>query len=475
MSINKLFLPAYSQIPTLTANDQKWRILVKPTNSNFVSFTGVFTFKDVTAQYNLTSASPFTYMTILHFGSGTGSNGIQVCLVRRTNNSADVEIGLRYSAGGSTWAEISNSFVSLTSIGSLANDAFMFLFSLNINTNKVWSPKLAVVQFNATTTKSAPDLNPTIANLEFNANITITSTFGIGGLPDSSIDSVAPNYIETSHGYNSVSSQNTSFVYCNYWNVILPVTSSTPGVYAMFNTVDTNFSLYDINKRNDVIPSTATSCLFQMIIPSTTLSTINNTPAGGASTLVTLTPTFNTVSILPAFGINNTTGYVEAAVSDIPCLMKGTKILMHDNSYKLIEDIFVGDQLLTHDNRITKVQKKTHYNVIGINENCPFVIKKGTFGAFENLYLSPGHSILVEDYFIASDNRLLKLEKDLNFNKIEYYNLQVTNFYNDTIIANGVIVETWDGFEKSEDVNIRKFNEKYINKNGHRCLKNSTK
>ena len=88
----------------------------------------IFRFKDNVSQFNLTNK----YMTLFHMGNGSVSsanNGIQVCLNRQTSDSNPIRIGLRTKTGAGNWAEVSGSFVDLSSIGSISTDGIMILLS----------------------------------------------------------------------------------------------------------------------------------------------------------------------------------------------------------------------------------------------------------------------------------------------------------------------------------------------------------
>ena len=85
------------------------------------------------------------------------------------------------------------------------------------------------------------------------------------------------------------------------------------------------------------------------------------------------------------------------------------------------------------------------------------------------MYLSGGHALLIDNHFVSAEQ--LDLVQDLSFNQCEYYSIKTSNFYEDVIIANGVFVESWDGYDKSNDDEHR-FDPKYINSDGYRYLLN---
>ena len=65
----------------------------------------VFSFKDISGQFNiLSSAAPYTYMTLFHHGLNAAGNGYEICLVRKDHVVNPIQIGVRYSIG--TWTEV---------------------------------------------------------------------------------------------------------------------------------------------------------------------------------------------------------------------------------------------------------------------------------------------------------------------------------------------------------------------------------
>lgn len=76
----------------------------------------------------------------------------------------------------------------------------------------------------------------------------------------------------------------------------------------------------------------------------------------------------------------------------------------------------------------------------------PVVIKKGHYNAYKDLYLSPGHAILINDVYKCSFDNIENIESvGEDFLKknmsIKYHHIVLENYYTDNLIANGVTVE----------------------------------
>lgn len=242
-------------------------------------------------------------------------------------------------------------------------------------------------------------------------------------------------------------------MYLRTWSTLVHVSSSISGTYAMFNSVDTSHSLYAMNKSDTCVPAGTTTLPFQLLIfsTSTSLADLDNNAISPATDVI-LSQNTTSYWTLTGFAVNSSINLQFIDTSEIPCLLKGTKILT-DVGYKLIEDIKIGDMVITHDNRIIEVidilcQSVTHKE----NTQC-LTIKKGFYGennkyeVIDDLYISWGHSVLIDDIFhVAKVNPLYNFEFVTNKSYYTYYGIKTSNYLTDTIIANGIPVETWGGW-----------------------------
>ncbi len=93
------------------------------------------------------------------------------------------------------------------------------------------------------------------------------------------------------------------------------------------------------------------------------------------------------------------------------------------------------------------------------------MLKKEPMGAVEDLYISKYHALLINDIFVEACKLGLDVKNDFK-NQITYYLLKTENYFTDTIVANGVIVETWGGYnvltDKYEDEFVKENLPKYM-------------
>ena len=221
------------------------------------------------------------------------------------------------------------------------------------------------------------------------------------------------------------------------------------------------------------------------IFPSTDIFQTNVSFTSGIPT--GLSP--NNFSGLSSITSNNDTGFISSATGTVggdqgilfansinsndessssfltvslACLAIGTKILT-PSGYVLIENLSIGDKLITGDKRITKVTKIVKSKVFRENLRA-FTIKKGTFNAIEDTILTEWHSILDNKQLIP-----VKYIKSLQNNKLKvrepyiiFYNLGLTNKRLDTIIANGIIVEGYGDRELAANRHTRNKDPEFI-------------
>jgi hypothetical protein len=356
----------------------------------------------------------------------------------------------------SVWGEIPGSFVSLSLLGDPDSDSFMFMMQYDYsgqNTNI----NFYVIQF-VVAQKFSPDFT---FQTSFDYSIKpMGGQWGFGSVPDSIISN--DGYTST-NGYNSYVAQNLSVDYVRTWDVMVPIISANDE-FAIFNASHQSKSIYDINRDGLYLPSntaaddTITPNLnFQLFVPdddtnndidADTLAKLANS-AIEYNQLVTITEsttnfqTLNPGSNLFNFAVNSTSGYNIVEASEISCILKGSYVLTN-YGYTLIEKLKIGDVLITHDERETKIKK---IDVVATNtiKNPPYVVQKGQYNAFEDLYLSFGHSLLINNIFMpayAVDGLIKKVSnKRIGY----YYSLMTDDFKKDVIIVNGVMVETWGG------------------------------
>lgn len=465
--VNAIFFPAISTL-SLSSTSELWRIATKTSNTynNYLTMDMLFRYFDNPSELDFSGK----YMTLFHVGSGSTSHGFSVSLYK-DSVSGNISIGIRYLDGSvANWTDLENSFVNLSTISS---DGFYIMFQYNYSgSNKIIN--FYVVQFNGDTNKTSPDFSfetttgPNVHTNNFH-------NWGFGSLPQSLVLSDNPDGYNNTNGYNGYVAQNLQLTFLRTWNpsTLIPSTS-TDLEYAMFNT-NSSYSLYNLNKIYTPVPSETSNLNFQLEIPSdsTNLSGLSNNAVNPSVSVTTTTSTtgFQTLS---SFAINSTSTYNIIETSDIPCVLKGSKVLTLDG-YVPIENIKIGDIILSHDNRELIVEDIFCEYALSTNVKC-VKIKKGVYSDIhvtEDTCLSFHHCILIDDEFIpAEQNTIFDMETVSGQTLYQFYCLQTSNYLTDTMIMNGIPTEVWGGWKpydkKTHDLYPMK--EREFNENGNRVL-----
>lgn len=396
MSINSLYFIAPSQASPL----HTWRLCTQ-TATTYVGLATVemaFTFTDRTDYFNLTSTSPYTYMTLSHVGTNSSTSGIQVCLVRKNSDSNAIQIGIRTKTTLGTWSELSGSFYALTDV---ATNSFMFMLSYDYTllNRKI---NFYVTIFNNSTTKTTPDFTFTTVSAP---SITIGTAIGIGSVCEN-IDSTG--YISTQN-YNSYVAQNISVSFIRVWNTVIPATSASSSSYAMFNSSSSSHSLYATNKSQLYVPAGSTNLNFQLYIPTNSfnITDLANNAVTPSVALTCSTEMSLLVTMIPPIThdveVNSSSSYTVVSQSNINCFVEGTKILT-PNGYTPVEKLKVGDEVMTNRGIAKKITKQKLFIINGNAQTYPCAIRKGCYGATEDTFISQGHAILIGDEFVHPFN-----------------------------------------------------------------------
>ena len=139
-------------------------------------------------------------------------------------------------------------------------------------------------------------------------------------------------------------------------------------------------------------------------------------------------------------------------VGVLGCFVKGTAILMADNVWKAIEDIQIGDMVLSKGSKAHPVTNILHDSIPADDVKCPYIIEKNDviFKPRRRVLVSPNHALWHSSKrkFIEAKNiKHLKKCMKLPNNMIEYYNLEINHEREDPFkfpfIAEGIISESW--------------------------------
>ncbi len=228
---------------------------------------------------------------------------------------------------------------------------------------------------------------------------------------------------------NSVTTiSNTAFQGSGLTNVTIPSMVTTLGTSAFFGCT----YLTTVVFKNPTIYTTCGTNCFNAI-SSSAMGTFENVNPADASGLGTGTP----ASTLPA--------YFATDIYLINCILKGTPILTSDK-YVKIEELCVDDTVITWDNRAVKIISTHVQDVIADTcEFIPYKIPKGVLGALDDLYISKHHCILIDgEYFNVPHNMPQLSQSEIHIGQsITYYHIETDNYFTDTLVANGVPIETF--------------------------------
>ena len=161
-------------------------------------------------------------------------------------------------------------------------------------------------------------------------------------------------------------------------------------------------------------------------------------------------------------------GTINITDNPIVCYSKGTLILTNQG-YLPIENIKNGDKVVTKGKIYENIFLQKNINtkeepVIWISKfkvkdlnsiSRPICIKKDAFGEdypFVDLYVSPGHRVLLNDEMVVASNIINEktIYQDNKCECIEYYHLECEEHF--AIYANGVLAETYLEIDNSRDI-----------------------
>jgi hypothetical protein len=117
-------------------------------------------------------------------------------------------------------------------------------------------------------------------------------------------------------------------------------------------------------------------------------------------------------------------------------------MILTPNGYKAVETLKKGETVTTAQGSTVQIQKVTSF--VGKQQKCPlYVLNKGSLAPnmpLMDLYMSEGHAYRHNGKWSHIKCSSLAMKVDLD--NIEYYNIAVDNYIKNTLIANGVEVES---------------------------------
>jgi len=149
---------------------------------------------------------------------------------------------------------------------------------------------------------------------------------------------------------------------------------------------------------------------------------------------------------------------VSATVSaTVVCFLKGTRILTRNRGYTLVENLTKSDKLINHNGKKMNILDVSVFTCVQNKNTNPYIIPKGycidsMYTCTEDLYLSPGHEILINNVFTAIQNFGNRFQQIELAESYDYYHITTDNYFTDVIMANGIPSESF-GMYMCENMN----------------------
>lgn len=437
------------------APTEYFRCIAKTSNQYGTYATMDFIFKYMPdSNFTLPSGNR---MILFHLGSGSSAQGVAIVLY---NNGGSIQVGMITKNTNGNWFDETGTFYTLPDItkyyhvlaGKQRNSPSSYTIWIYVTEIPI-TPIPSTYDFGYTATRSASDPGN-------------SSQWGIGCPPQTISPSSYPNGYINDNSYNCYVAQNLAVNFMRTWNGVVNTVSTG---YRLFTSGGAT-GVYNIDEAGTFIPVVKNQpyptdfgtggyvqeLSFQLnAFGITSLADLKNsaqtTDAEPDGILVTLASTSTSYSPLSDFAVNDTVGFVTLIPNDDPfCILRGTKILT-PKGYVLIEQLRKGDHVITHDKREVAIQNILNIHYHANDKTIPYKIRKGQFGAEDDVWVSPWHSILCDNEFIPV-YKIPNLYQDTSFNgkSLQYFHIQLEDYLKDTLVCSGVITESWGGYLPSE-------------------------
>jgi Hint domain len=180
--------------------------------------------------------------------------------------------------------------------------------------------------------------------------------------------------------------------------------------------------------------------------------TLTTTPSQNEGTLDLMGNFSADHFILAAYGSNGT--YIELAPGPV-CYLRGTRILTPTGEV-LIETLKRGDCVVTRFGGLQRIKwiGRQSYRAAAVRENrehIPVHLRAGCLGEnlpARDLYVSPGHSMLIEDTLVLATSLVngITITQNECPERIDYFQIELTG--HDCVIAEGTWSETYADWEE---------------------------
>lgn len=255
------------------------------------------------------------------------------------------------------------------------------------------------------------------------------------------------------------------YAYTGIGATSLTFTGNSSSIFYIYSTGEIAFNncsflfIGDVNISNIYIISTDN----MNFNPTTPHTYFGNFLSNRSVRNDTGTPNVNITGTCSAVSSVNSTymDYLTITYFETSCFVEGTKVLT-DNWYVPVEELKVGDVVMTHGailrrngKKFREVDTDAPMQVLNIHKcvrpctasSSPIVITKNAFGPnkpFDDLYVSCNHGIVTANGHIYPANKLVNkttIYQDNTIDRITYYHIELAT--HNTLTANGIMAETY--------------------------------
>jgi hypothetical protein len=140
-----------------------------------------------------------------------------------------------------------------------------------------------------------------------------------------------------------------------------------------------------------------------------------------------------------------------------PCLVEGTKVLTA-SGYVNVEDLKAGTRIVTGDKRSVEVVKvhSTKYNRTS-SITAPYIIEKDAFGVNypqHEIKISGRHAIQLKSSLWELPSEAARANSKVRQvpigGSVQYYHVELPDYEKDTMVANGLVVESYNNSKYDE-------------------------
>lgn len=138
----------------------------------------------------------------------------------------------------------------------------------------------------------------------------------------------------------------------------------------------------------------------------------------------------------------------------VPCLTDSCYILT-PSGYVNVSLLNKGDEIVSDDGRVIRI-KRIVVNRVESKKRPSYMIPRNKYGInmpFRETYISENHGYKIDNRWYLPRYGGLKVV--INEEYINYYSIELPNYFEDNMVVNGISMEGWDGLEAGKKRNYK--------------------